>query len=151
MLTEEQIRRIKEKICIVLDRKREPLQEIDEDIDPDYAKGRNEQEITKIIYNAFQPETQDIDGITIAKRTYGKNMTLPELLSDGEVYQIYNHTAEPYNTDEVKERVRELDGLFHTLEFTISGDTYELTKLEIVSFDGFTDKGRAKISDRTAA
>lgn len=135
----------------VLTRKRGSLQAINEDNDPDYARGRTEQEITKIIYNAFRQENQDIAGLTIMKRSYGHNMALPELHVEREVYQIYNHTAEPYNTEEIKLRVEELGELFHTLELTVTDDTYELKKLEIVSFNGFTEKGRAKILERNAA
>lgn len=107
LLTKDQINKIRDKICNVLDKKRDPLQTVNGDIDPDYAKGRTEQEITKIVYSVFQPDNQDIEGLTIEKRSYGKDMVLPELHVSGEVYQVYNHTAEPYNTEEVKKRIKE--------------------------------------------
>ena len=148
MITAAQIERIKSKISQVLDRKREPLQEINNDIDEDYAKGRYEQEITKLVYNEFQPDNQDIEGLVITKRKYGHDMTLTELHCDESVYQVYNHTAQPYSTEEVKRQVLDHGNTFHILEFTIISGSYELKKLEIVSFDGINSNGRATIRSR---
>lgn len=148
MLTVKQIEAIKTKICHVLDIKREPLQSTNLDIDEDYERGRSEQEVTKVVYNAFREEIQDIEGLSIVKRKYGNNMALPELKKEELVYQLYNHSAEPYATKEVTKRVEQLGKKFHILEFTISNDTYELIKLESVSFSGVNKNGRAKIDKR---
>lgn len=73
---------------------------------------------------------------------------MPELYNREAVIQLYSNTADPCGSKEVKNKIEANGERFQIIEFTASDDTYELEKLVQISFDGFTDKDRAKIAER---
>lgn len=147
-LTEEQKTTILTSINDMLDQAREYAQGLDAMCDPDYLKGRNKYPISAIVYTGFVPENQNIQGLTIQKVFYGKGRAMPELYNRNVTIQLYSDTADFCGNVEVKNKIDAYGSRFEVLQFSINQDTYQLEKLEQISFDGLTDAGRAKMYER---
>lgn len=148
VLSTAQISQIVEAIDSILREARASLHALDVLCDKDYMNKRKAHEITGIVYSAFPPGKETVDGFTIVKRRYGLDMFLPELQGDDLVLQLYSSGAKPYETSEVKSRLSQLESRFYLLEFTISPELYRLARLDIVLLSGFTEKGNVSRSQR---
>lgn len=149
-MTQQQIDLIVENINAILNKAKEHILAFEEICDKDYLQGRVQYPITAIVYSAFDPESQNIPGFTIQKVLYGgiKKMFLPELFNDEIMIEVFGDTAKPWTTDEVKAKLSLMGEKFKLLTFSINKDTYTLSKLQLLSMDGFDDKGNANVSDR---
>lgn len=149
-MTQEQINRIVENINIMLDQARPAIRSIEEICDPEYYQGRAKYPITAIVYTAFNVEDQNIPGLEIQKVLYGgkKKMYLPELFNDEMLIEVFSDGANPCSTDEVKTKLNLLGNRLHLMVFTVDKDEYTLSKLQLWSLDGLTDKGNARIINR---
>ena len=146
--TEEQIENIRITIENMLDPGRGPFVELDRICDADYLKGREKYPISALVYTGFDMEQQNMPGFTIQKNQYGRGRFMPELYNREAVIQLYSNTADPCGSNEVKGKIGAFGEQFQIIEFTVTDTTYDLDKLIQVSFNGFTDKGIAKIAKR---
>lgn len=147
IFTEEQLNAILTSINIMLERAREYVQGLDEMCDPDYLKGRGQYPISAIVYTGFRPENQNIPNLTIQKVFYGKGLAMPELYNRDVTLQLYSNTSGFRGNDEVKSKIDAYGSRYEVLQFTVNQNTYQLEKLEQISFDGLTEAGRAKTDE----
>lgn len=129
----------------MLNQGREHYVALDQVCDPDYLKGREKYPISALVYSGFDTEQQIIPGFTVQKIQYGKGRFMPELYNREAVIQLYSDTSDPFGTKEVKSKIEAWGERFQIIQFTITKDTYQLEKLVQITFDGFTEKGRAKV------
>lgn len=61
---------------------------------------------------------------------------------------MYSDTADYCDTEEVKNKIRAYGTKFEIIQFHINRRTYKLERLDQISFNGFTDKGRAMIKEK---
>ena len=148
-MRQDQIDQIVTNISVMLDRTRGNMQAVDAVCDSDYLKGREVHSLTAIVYSGFDSAVQNIPDMTIQKTEYGRSkLFMPELYNQDIWIQIYSPGADPYGSEEVKTKIAALGSRFHIIEFEISDDDYQLKKLTLISFDGLTDKKRAKVLRR---
>ena len=149
-MTQEQINQIVDSINAMLDRARPAILSIEDICDPGYYRGRAKYPITAIVYTAFNVEEQNIPGFHIQKVLYGgkKKMYLPELISDEMMIKVFSDGSNPCSTDEVKKKLRLLGTRLHLLIFSVDKEEYILSKLQLLSLDGFTNKGNARVTKR---
>lgn len=151
IFTEEQQNTILTSINNMLDQAREYTQGLDSMCDPDYLKGRGKYPISAIVYSGFVPDNQNIPGLNIQKIWYGrhgKSRSMPELYNRDVIIQFYSNTAGFSGSDEVINKIDAFGCRFEVIQFTVNQDTYQLEKLEQISFDGLTNARRAKVAER---
>ena len=73
---------------------------------------------------------------------------MPELYNREAIIQMYSDTADYCDTEEVKNKIRAYGTKFEIIQFHINRRTYKLERLDQISFNGFTDKGRAMIKEK---
>lgn len=145
-MRQDQIDQIVANINVMLDRTRGNIQAVDAVCDRDYLKGREVHLLTAIVYSGFDSAIQNIPDMTIQKTEYGRSkLFMPELYNQDIWIQIYSSGADPCGSEEVKRKIIALGSRFHIIEFDVSSDDYQLKKLTLISFDGLTDKNRAKV------
>lgn len=149
-MTQQQIDQIVENINGMLDLARERIQAVGEICDPEYLQGRGQYPITAIVYTAFNTEDQNIPGMAIQKVLYGgkKKMYLPELFNGEMMIEVFGDTSKPCTTDEVKAKLGLLGNRLKLLIFSVDKETYILSRLQLLSLDGFDEKGNARVSNR---
>ncbi len=147
-LSEKQIQSICTVIKDILALARDSLTTLDEICDADYMKGRKKYPLSAVVYSGFDVEKQNIPELIIQKILYGKGRYMPELYNSKVLIQIYSDTADFCNTLEVQNKIRAYGSKFEIIQFYINKQTYKLERLDQISFDGFTDKGRAKIGEK---
>lgn len=150
MMTQEQIIRIVDNINAMLDQARPAIRKFEDICDPEYYQGRAKYPVTALVYTAFNVEEQSIPGFRIQKVQYGgmKKMYLPELFNDEMMIQVFSDGANPCSTEEVKTKLNLLGNKLHIMIFKVDNDKYTLSNLQLLSLDGFTDKGNARIASR---
>ena len=134
----------------MLDCAREPIQAIEDMCDKEYLQGRGHYPITALVYTAFNPDVQNIPGFEIQKVLYGgkKKMYLPELFSDEMLIEVFGDTSQPCSTDEVKTKLILMGDRLKLLIFSIDRKAYILSKLQLLSLDGFDEKGNVRVSKK---
>ena len=75
-------------------------------------------------------------------------MYLPELFNGEMMIEVFGDTSKPCTTDEVKAKLELLGNRFKLLIFSVDKETYILSKLQLLSLDGFDEKGNARVSNR---
>ncbi len=143
--SKEQVDAIVESINKMLEKTRESMQTIDQLCDKDYLKGREKYPISAIVYTGFDSEKQNIPGFIIQKIQYGKGRFMPELYNRDAIIQFYSVTADPFGSNEVKNKIIANGNRFQIIQFEVTNDVYQLQSLVQLSFDGFTNKGRANV------
>ena len=143
--TEGQIRSIKEAIEGKLGMARENLMALDSICDEDYLKGRGKYPLSAIVYSAFNLDDQSVPGLIVQKIQYGKGRFMPELYNKDVVIQLYSDTAHFLENNEVKNKINAFGTRFEVIRFWINKDTYELDRLQQITFSGIIDEKCAKI------
>lgn len=149
-MTQDQINQIVKVINDKLKYAKPRIEALDEVCDEDYLLGRKTYPITAIVYSAFNTEEQPISGFEIQKVLYGgiRKLYLPELFNDEMMIEVFGDTSNPCSTDQVKKKLHLLGDRLHLLIFSINQEEFTLSKLQLLSLNGYDDKGNAKISDR---
>ena len=148
-MTDQQINVIVESINTILEQAKFNILALEELCDKDYLHGRETYPITSLVYSAFNVQLQNIPGLWIQKVMYGrKKLYLPELFNNEVYIEVFRDTAKPCSTEEVKMKYDLMRDRFRLLIFSVDTKIYRLKKLQLLSFDGFDQKGNVQISKR---
>lgn len=149
-MTQDQINQIVKIINDMLKLAKDRVEALEELCDEDYLLGRKTYPITAIVYTAFSTEEQPVSGFEIQKVLYGGNrkLYLPELFNDEMLIEVFGDTSKPCTTEQVKTKLKLLGNRLHLLIFSVNQDYFTLSKLQLLSLNGYDDNGNAKVADR---